>query len=164
MLPMRDTFTCTLLFLHVLVGTLLFALATASQQPLLLVVDWSQLSDNTRGGVIHHHHPISFFIICFKIRLSIIILTMTNLIITRLSHIFQSAKSWHSISKYSENWSLKCQCTCTAPNSGAKLKRQPYKTSARQDKNPIVKAVKSKAKGKKSLGVSYKGRWCREER
>ena len=30
MLPMLDTFTCTLLFL--LVGTLLFALATASQQ------------------------------------------------------------------------------------------------------------------------------------
>ena len=32
MLPMLDTFTCSLLFLHVLVGTLLFALATASQQ------------------------------------------------------------------------------------------------------------------------------------
>ena len=62
-----------------------------ASRPLLLVVDWSQLSDNTRGGVIHHHHPISFFIICFKIRLSIIILTMTNLIITKLSHIFQSA-------------------------------------------------------------------------
>ena len=91
-----------------------------ASQPLLLVVDWSQLSDNTRGGVIHHHHPISFFIICFKIRLSIIILTMTNLIITTLSHIFQSAKSWHSISKYSENWSLKCQCTCTAPGQSLK--------------------------------------------
>ena len=44
-----------------------------ASRPLLLVVDWSQLSDNTRGGVIHHHHRISFIIIRFNIRFNIMI-------------------------------------------------------------------------------------------
>ena len=137
-----------------------------ASRPLLLVVDWSQLSDNTRGGVIHHHHRISFIIICFNIRFNIMIWPASS---SQCWAIYSSRQS-HGASVLNFKILIKLvfkvsvHCTCTALNSGAKLKRQPYKTSARQDKNPRVKAVKSKAKGKKSLGVSYKGRWCREER
>ena len=154
-------------FYLVLVGTLLFALATASQQA-AVVGRWLKPierqhkrrcpTSSSSHIIFHHllqnspqyidpdhdqphHHNVEPYIPVGKVMALL-----------------------HSISKYSENWSLKCQCTCTAPNPGAKLKTQPYKTFARQDKNPRVKAVKSKAKGKKSLGVSYKGRWCREER
>ena len=91
MLPMLDTFTCSLLFLHVLVGTLLFALATASQQA-AVVGRWlkpierqhkRRCHTSSSSHFIYHNllqHPLQYN-------------DLTSIIITMLSHIFQSTKS-----------------------------------------------------------------------